>query len=98
MILHELKTHSGPFNDLWQGRKSFELRKNDRGFGQGDVLLLREYDPPHADADCGYSGRALIALVVHLIEGPRYGLQDGFVCMSVKTVARCKTGEDWNKS
>jgi hypothetical protein len=98
MTLHELKTHSVPFNDMWQSRKSFELRKNDRGFAQDDVLLLREYDPPDAIAHTGYSGRAVIALVVHLIEGPIYGLEAGYVCMSIKVLTRCTIGEGWKKS
>ena len=59
---------------------------------------MTEYDPPDAVAHTGYSGRAVIALVVHLIEGPRYGLEAGYVCMSIKVLARCTTGEDWNKS
>jgi Domain of unknown function (DUF3850) len=103
MKLHDLKTDPDPFHDIWQNRKSFELRRNDRGFGQNDILLLREHTPNgFSDQEPGYTGRAL---VVHLIEGPRYGLEAGYVCMSIKVLARCNVGDkldldsgEWKKS
>lgn len=78
--VHELKCHPESFAHLKAGRKHVELRKNDRDFAAGDVLLLREYD---AAADV-YTGRHLLARVTHIVrdfEG--YGLQEGYVAMSV---------------
>jgi hypothetical protein len=42
---HHLKTHPGPFADVLAGLKQFEIRKNDRAFAVGDVLVLEEWDP-----------------------------------------------------
>jgi hypothetical protein len=43
--VHELKTWPAYFERLLSGEKTFEVRKDDRGFQAGDELLLREFDP-----------------------------------------------------
>lgn len=45
MTHHVLKTCPGPFQETWDGNKSFELRKNDRNFQKGDTLELLEWNP-----------------------------------------------------
>jgi hypothetical protein len=42
---HELKIWPQYFCRVEDGSKTFEVRKNDRGFQPGDVVVLREYDP-----------------------------------------------------
>lgn len=44
---HELKTWPAPFQGVWEGLKSFELRKDDRGYALGDHLRLLEWTPAH---------------------------------------------------
>lgn len=48
-MTHELKIWPQYYCRVADGSKTFELRKNDRGFQPGDVVNLREYDPtePH---------------------------------------------------
>jgi len=43
--VHRLKTVDPYFTDVAVGRKTFEVRKNDRGFRVGDVLVLEEWHP-----------------------------------------------------
>lgn len=45
MKVHELKIGSEFFEAVKDGRKKFEIRKNDRNYQEGDVLVLKEYDP-----------------------------------------------------
>ncbi|HTT74233.1 MAG TPA: DUF3850 domain-containing protein [Thermoplasmata archaeon] len=43
MIEHRLKCWPGHFEPLLVGAKRWEIRKNDRGFNVGDVLILSEF-------------------------------------------------------
>ena len=76
MATHTLKTWPVPFEEVWEGRKTFELRQNDRGFKVGDMLALREYDP----AEMTYSGRQVTVHVSYIAESA-WGLPDGLAVM-----------------
>ena len=56
---HELKTWKKLFSPLWEGTKNFELRKDDRNFENGDLLLLKEFDFQKGE----YTGREISARV-----------------------------------
>ena len=43
--VHKLKTWPTYFYAVTAGTKTFEIRKNDRDFKEGDVLILQCYDP-----------------------------------------------------
>lgn len=82
---HELKTWSEPFQAMWEGRKSFEFRRNDRDFQVGDFLLLKEWNP-----GSGYTGRGITVDVTYILyEG--FGLPDGYCIMSLDMDCRCHT-------
>ncbi|MEM5599315.1 DUF3850 domain-containing protein [Niallia circulans] len=42
---HFLKIQPQYFEEVRNGNKSFEIRKNDRDFKVGDTLYLQEYNP-----------------------------------------------------
>lgn len=52
-VRHVLKIWPQYFERIVDGTKTFEIRKNDRGFQKGDSVALREYYPdlnvPEAD-------------------------------------------------
>lgn len=71
MTLHQLKTVYPYFDDIWEGRKTFEVRLDDRidqegSFKQGDILLLREWNDGFAGPD-KYTGRKIKAVVSYLL-------------------------------
>lgn len=78
-MIHELKTWPEPFAAVLAGAKRFEVRRDDRGFGVGDRLVLREFDPDAAR----YSGRVIVAEVPYLVRGPSWGIPEGIVIMSL---------------
>lgn len=62
MRIHELKCWPEPFEALRDGRKRFELRRNDRGFDLGDRLLLEEWNP----ATRQHTGRKIGATISYV--------------------------------
>jgi hypothetical protein len=75
--VHELKADPAPFNDVLAGTKRCEVRRDDRGFGIGHILHLREFDRDLQE----YSGRECWRVVTHIQTG--YGLPDGLVVLSI---------------
>ena len=65
------------FRYVWSGEKTFELRKDDRGFRAGDTLRLREWFE-----NSGYSGREVMAEASYIESG--LGLKDGWVIIAIR--------------
>jgi len=42
---HHLKSWPQYFGPISEGRRTHELRRNDRGFEVGDFIVLEEFDP-----------------------------------------------------
>jgi uncharacterized protein YqfB (UPF0267 family) len=76
---HELKCWPSYFEDIIGGRKTFEIRKNDRKFHIGDVLRLKEYDLFKES----YTGRQCDVRVIYMFDDDRF-LQKGYVCMGIE--------------
>lgn len=45
MMHHEVKSWVHLFKPILDGRKTYDLRKNDRNYRVGDTVRLMEYDP-----------------------------------------------------
>lgn len=68
---HNIRLNSRWFDDVAEGRKTFELRKNDREYQVGDILELMEFD------DGRYSGRMTRCRVTYMLEKVD-GLAEGY--------------------
>lgn len=79
MDTHNLKTWMPFYQDVVDGRKTFELRKNDRDYQVGDILTLIEVDPNNKLTP---TGRQTNKEVVYLLTG--WGLEDGYVVLAIK--------------
>jgi hypothetical protein len=78
-LIHELKTWPTAFRAILSGKKTYEIRKNDRNFKVGDHLLLKEYF-----RDIGeYSGQELKVVVTYMTGGGEWGLPDDLCVMSI---------------
>lgn len=82
---HELKVWPVYFRRLADGLKTFEIRKNDRGYQAGDTLILREYDPAGDHDDCPdercatrrYTGAQIRRRIGFVASGRLFGLDLG---------------------
>lgn len=78
MERHVLKILPEYFQEVWDGKKTFELRKDDRNYNVGDILVLREYTN-------GYTGNTIEVVVTHILRNcTKYGLADGYCILSIK--------------
>ena len=86
---HELKTDPEVFDQVMDGEKTFEIRKDDRGFNVGDDLLLRKTVYTGEEMKNGrpleYEGSFWTVSVKHIMRGPIYGLKDGWCIISIDT-------------
>lgn len=87
---HELKLVEPHFSDVAAGRKTFEVRRDDRGFCVGDWLHLRHYNAQEET----YGDRSALVKVTSLLRGPQFGIEDGYVVMSIVLIWTETAGEE----
>lgn len=83
-VEHELKCWPEFFRAIESNGKTFELRKDDRGFHVGDVLWLREWrrlKVVDGVSEGEYTGREMRRCITYVLSG--WGLEPGYVCMSL---------------
>ena len=73
---HELKIYPKYFEAILDGKKTFEIRKNDRDFQVGDSIVLKEWD------NIKYSGREIQAIIKYMLDDTFIGLEEGYVAFS----------------
>lgn len=81
-MTHYLKTWAPYYRRIESGEKRFEVRKNDRDFQVGDMLILQEYDP-HMEI---YTGPEMIMTVTYILHGGNFGIEDGYVVMAITPI------------
>ena len=77
--VHDVKLGATFFDDVKTGRKTFELRKNDRGYKEGDTIVLHEYK------DGATTGRTITKEIVYMLEDFT-GLEDGYCILGLGEV------------
>ena len=89
-MVHELKTDSGVFRAVRDCLKTYEIIKNDRNFLVDDDLYLRETKYTGVEMANGspliYTGKFEVVTVIYILEGPIYGLIDGWVTAAGKSL------------
>ena len=83
--VHDVKLGTTFFDDVKTGRKTFELRKNDRGYKEGDIIVMHEYK------DGTTTGRTIEKKIVYMLEDFT-GLEDGYCILGLGEV---KAGEEY---
>lgn len=73
------------FEEIYEGKKTFELRENNRDFSVGDTLELQEYNLDESGI-LGYTGRKISVIVTHIFHGGKLGLAPNYCIMSIKVL------------
>ncbi len=79
---HTLKTWPDFYRAILAGDKTFEARVDDRHFKEGDVLILQEFEPNYVFL----TGAESKYLVTYALRGPAFGVEKGWIVMSIKPV------------
>lgn len=81
-MTHDLKTWPAYFDAVAAGVKTFEVRRDDRGFQSGDVLVLRRFDP---DRGCfTHTYPPIRKRVSYVLRGGEFGIEVGYVVMGLQ--------------
>lgn len=76
---HELKILTEYFHDVVEGKKKFELRKDDRNFQVGDFIILREWNGSE------YTNQYVIREISYKLDGAdKYGLSKGYCILGIE--------------
>lgn len=79
MTVHYLKIKPEYYKDVECGLKTFELRKNDRNFQVGDILMLIKLDDKGNETD-----QVTRVKVTYILKDcPQYGLKDGYAILGI---------------
>ena len=85
--IHELKTWSKYFDEVFMGRKTFEVRKNDRDFKVGDIITLIEGDlwGDYPEGNRWFpTGRKLSRRITAILHGGQFGIEEGYCVMAIQ--------------
>lgn len=76
-VRHHLKILPEYFEAVIDGRKTFEIRHDDRGFKEGDILCLNEWQ-------CEFTGRSIDVLVTYI---SNFEQKPGYVVLGTKLMS-----------
>lgn len=74
-----LKTWPEFYRLIISGEKNFVVRKNDRDFRKGDILILEEWDPAIGQ----HTGFSIEREIIYILSGGQFGIAEGFCVMSL---------------
>jgi ASC-1-like (ASCH) protein len=92
-MIHELKTLTKYFHAVVSGNKNFELRKNDRDFKVGDILMLKEFNlqekyEPVEGEKAYFSGKKVLRQITYIFKDitESMGLSKDYVILGIKPI------------
>lgn len=89
-LVHTLKCYPAFFVEVKTGSKTFEVRKNDRGFQVGDEILLHEFVPQNYYEDQVideyYTGQVCHRKITYVLPGGQFGIEPGYVVIGLQPI------------
>lgn len=86
---HTLKTWPVYYDAIERGEKNFEVRRDDRGFQKGDVLILQrtgtdDWNRHQVDYGADFKVRhQLRKTITYVLTGGQFGIEPGFVVLGL---------------
>lgn len=79
-VLHTLKIKEIYYRDIMLGKKTFEIRKDDRAFKPGDIII---FNVIYVDG-ANFLSQSLFRIKYVLRDCPEYGLKKGYCIFSLE--------------
>ena len=85
MKLHELKIKHEYLVEVDMGRKTFELRKNDRDYQVGDLIRFIDIKQDNKDGCDIYINEDDLYKITYILKNvPQYGLDKDYCILAIK--------------
>lgn len=101
---HFLKIAPNYLDAIKSGEKTFEVRRDDRGFQTGDLLVLKRYGRVGAvyeyltEENCraikGADVDNITCRITWILTGGQLGIEPGYVVMSIEPIGTPDKGEE----
>lgn len=88
---HELKTVEQYFDAVARGDKTFEVRKNDRAFQTGDVLILAKVDSCGryiTKTTFGFDKITLKRRISYILQGGQFGIEAQYCVLGLAEISK----------
>lgn len=84
---HKLKTTARYWDAVADGRKTFEVRKNDRAFQTGDILVLEKWDDDGGyyitEPESRFTAMSIRKRITYLLQGGQFGIEPGYCVLGL---------------
>lgn len=87
-MIHALKTVQPYFKYVQDGIKNFEVRKDDRPFGEGDEIVLQEWDENKKQ----YTGEEWKGIITIIMRDEKY-CKKGFCILGIQPIEPPKNNQ-----
>lgn len=84
-MTHEVKILPMYFQAVWDRKKPFEVRKNDRGYQPGDTIILKEWDGKK------FTGSAVAKRICYMLTDTIDGIEDGYCVLGLADISDGET-------
>jgi len=91
MTEHKLKTWVRYWDAVASGEKNFEVRKNDRAFQTGDIIVLEKYDHERHSYEMESfeimaKPKSIRKRVTFLLQGGAFGIEPGYCVLGLADI------------
>ncbi|QIG71771.1 ASCH domain-containing protein [Rhizobium phage RHph_TM40] len=84
--VHTLKTLAPFYYAVMGGEKTFEIRKNDRQFQKGDLLVLDLYEPDAQTKNSVIRPVSIYCEVTWVLAGGQFGIEPGYAGLAIRNL------------
>lgn len=88
MTEHTLKTIDRYFDAIATGHKTFEVRKNDRAFQKGDILILERWDETRLGPQQTIPKQIIRKRISYLLQGGQFGIEPAYCVLGLADVTQ----------